>query len=485
MSSHPSFDPQLSNNPEAIQAFFLERLSPAQCRDLLSFTSSPHPESNIWLWAPSPFTDGLHFLSLDVALAQAQLFHDRHTASTWAEYVQRCDPRDYCRAHICGLFDCPTFEEFQKTYQKRFPNHGLDLVKTAYRNIEGSPPLDEDPFDFNYVMDLEEYWKIPALLFQPEPHMHNNLPSDIEDRYGEYRDTFEEGETLMLPVKHKDLILEEFRHLKQVAIEDSLLLDTCNNVSGPMAEIQQRIDWYRQALQLLANLSPETRDQLLQALPAPPTVKGCSPEVRLSRMKYLEWPTTKGQPRALPRRAVHLLTQEFHVEGLIESRQSCYFVRHKTIDQLWVSYDGVDLSGSLLQVPRSGLGYDAAEFLVSHFLKNPDVPGNHGRLLEGGLFNEEDFTDLLKANEREHQEALERVRHNELSRNSTILVAAEELGLSPKPVGSNDTSWYGQCPGRNHHLMISTAGEEFGCGYCKVKGGVEELRVLVGERNKR
>ena len=29
--------------------------------------------------------------------------------------------------------------------------------------------------------------------------------------------------------------------------------------------------------------------------------------------------------------------------------------------------------------------------------------------------------------------------------------------------------------------MITTGCDEFGCGYCRVKGGVDELRALVAE----
>jgi hypothetical protein len=35
------------------------------------------------------------------------------------------------------------------------------------------------------------------------------------------------------------------------------------------------------------------------------------------------------------------------------------------------------------------------------------------------------------------------------------------------------------CPqGRNHWIMISPSHNEFGCGYCRRKGGPEELRAF-------
>jgi len=61
---------------------------------------------------------------------------------------------------------------------------------------------------------------------------------------------------------------------------------------------------------------------------------------------------------------------------------------------------------------------------------------------------------------------------------SPILVAARELGLDPRPAGHNPAAWWANCPtGRGHSVMISSASNQFGCGYCRIKGGPEELRA--------
>jgi len=81
--------------------------------------------------------------------------------------------------------------------------------------------------------------------------------------------------------------------------------------------------------------------------------------------------------------------------------------------------------------------------------------------------------------EREHEEWSRLARENE----TEIIHVARELGLRPEPAGFGPVQWYANCPkGRAHRVMITTGDDEFGCGYCRVKGGVDELRALVAEQ---
>lgn len=63
-----------------------------------------------------------------------------------------------------------------------------------------------------------------------------------------------------------------------------------------------------------------------------------------------------------------------------------------------------------------------------------------------------------------------------------ILVAARELGLEPRPSGTGPWSWYARCPGTKHEILVQAKNGEFGCGYCRRRGGVEELQAFAGER---
>lgn len=68
----------------------------------------------------------------------------------------------------------------------------------------------------------------------------------------------------------------------------------------------------------------------------------------------------------------------------------------------------------------------------------------------------------------------------ESARPSRILAAARSAGLNPEPVREQD--WVANCPGTKHSLLLGTSSETFGCGYCKVKGGPDELRAFVARR---
>jgi hypothetical protein len=80
--------------------------------------------------------------------------------------------------------------------------------------------------------------------------------------------------------------------------------------------------------------------------------------------------------------------------------------------------------------------------------------------------------------EREHKEWSRLAGENE----TEIIHVARELELHPKPAGTGPVQWTATCPKRRgHRLMITTSGDEFACGYCYVKGGVDKLRAFVAE----
>ncbi len=78
------------------------------------------------------------------------------------------------------------------------------------------------------------------------------------------------------------------------------------------------------------------------------------------------------------------------------------------------------------------------------------------------------------------ESALDEIARQAEEQRPPIVVVAEELGLGPSPEGSSPSNWLCRCPETNHSLYL--AGEEFGCGYCRRKGGADELRRFVEER---
>ena len=74
----------------------------------------------------------------------------------------------------------------------------------------------------------------------------------------------------------------------------------------------------------------------------------------------------------------------------------------------------------------------------------------------------------------------------ESGKHHPIILFCEEKNLYPEPEDHSPDSWKANCPsGRQHHIMISTSSSSnhsWGCGYCKKKGGLEELKQWVEKK---
>jgi hypothetical protein len=103
------------------------------------------------------------------------------------------------------------------------------------------------------------------------------------------------------------------------------------------------------------------------------------------------------------------------------------------------------------------------------------------KLLAAGIVKEADFNKLVAQIDGELKDNEEKARHNE----TEIIRVARELGLNPQPTGTRPTYWQASCPHTNHPLYIDSAKNSFGCGWCRRKGGAEELRAFVKERRDR
>jgi hypothetical protein len=99
-----------------------------------------------------------------------------------------------------------------------------------------------------------------------------------------------------------------------------------------------------------------------------------------------------------------------------------------------------------------------------------------------GLIEARDLAELIARLRAEWQAAQQAA---EAWRSAPIVRVAEALGLSPRPSGGKPTSWEASCPGANHALMIQARSGEWGCGWCKRKGGMEELKEFVVVRRKK
>ena len=68
---------------------------------------------------------------------------------------------------------------------------------------------------------------------------------------------------------------------------------------------------------------------------------------------------------------------------------------------------------------------------------------------------------------------------------SAVINAAKLLGLHPEPTGQHPDKWQASCPGTNHPIFISAEQDKWFCGWCKRKGGPEELEAFCHERQRK
>jgi hypothetical protein len=183
--------------------------------------------------------------------------------------------------------------------------------------------------------------------------------------------------------------------------------------------------------------------------------------------------------------------------------ETAYFRRTKTTDELWIgtgeyspTRDGVTDGttspqyferaklthiGCVFAVPRKGEELFACLNLLELLFRARYGFYSPDGFVASGIVDKSAFDSLVGRIEHELKENRQEAREGE----TEIIKVARELGLSPQPTGHGSSHWAARCPEMNHQLFIDAAENSFGCGYCKRKGTVEELRAFVKERTER
>jgi hypothetical protein len=103
----------------------------------------------------------------------------------------------------------------------------------------------------------------------------------------------------------------------------------------------------------------------------------------------------------------------------------------------------------------------------------------------GGSVEASTYEQIVADLKNELDSNADAARENESGDASEIVETARELHLNPRPTGTGPHHWLACCPETSHSLYIQSQSNEFGCGYCKRKGGPDELRAFVADRNAR
>ena len=99
------------------------------------------------------------------------------------------------------------------------------------------------------------------------------------------------------------------------------------------------------------------------------------------------------------------------------------------------------------------------------------------------VFSQEQFQSIYNKGIALRKEKIEIAKA--LNENNELLAYFKFLGLNPRPSNGSIEHWEARCLcGGNHTLMITTTTNEWGCGYCKKKGDINDLKLWNDSRNK-
>jgi len=187
-------------------------------------------------------------------------------------------------------------------------------------------------------------------------------------------------------------------------------------------------------------------------------------EMGIKQERWIDYQGDNSMPTGTKlacRYALHIMVDTIEEEAL--------FRRSGMHDELWLHWDG---TGSyVFYAARAGAAHVACRRLFEFMARYRRYEGLLD-CIEGGLIACNEYNEILEKVRQDHESS----RQEALAQETPIVKMARRLGLMPAPNGLSRNQWTAQCPRGNHWLMISAKENAFGCGYCKVKGNLDELR---------
>ncbi len=186
------------------------------------------------------------------------------------------------------------------------------------------------------------------------------------------------------------------------------------------------------------------------------------------------WSSTKDR---LPRNARFVCA--YHLDLGIDTIEEEVFVRRiDNQNELWTANEFG--RRRVIVAPRRENLTNAALYLLDILFRSRIGFEWPSAFIFGGIIKKAAFEKIVGDIERELDDNANNAREDE----AEIVVAARDLNLSPTPGGLTPNHWLARCPETNHNLHIDAADNEFGCGWCKRKGGPDELRLFREDRRK-
>ncbi len=223
---------------------------------------------------------------------------------------------------------------------------------------------------------------------------------------------------------------------------------------------------------------------------------------RLEVLSSNVWGKDEKCSDVLPEDAVALCAYQLLAMAMLDLDQISYILQTASGDELWmvteetpyedpfrVSVDETTELGTLFQgqskpamrvltMTHTDSMFRSGMFLLSEYFDAVCGFYSPVKFLTEGLLLRHDYEEI---NERQK----DTIRKNQIAarkRETKIIKVATQLGLYPQAPLLNPKIWSAQCPGTGHQLYINARKNEFGCGYCGVKGNHEKLREFVKSR---
>jgi hypothetical protein len=152
-----------------------------------------------------------------------------------------------------------------------------------------------------------------------------------------------------------------------------------------------------------------------------------------------------------------------------------YFQRDGITDSVWVKTE-YDYGADPITAPTRGSAKRACKRLFKEHIRQHGGYQFPGKLISPGLLSAWSYRSALK--EVVH-EIDENKRQADQHRHAEIVEAARALRLAPEPLGDSPNNWVAKCPGGPHSIMVAPTSNQFGCGYCRIKGGPDVLREFA------
>ena len=214
------------------------------------------------------------------------------------------------------------------------------------------------------------------------------------------------------------------------------------------------------------------------------------------------WGKDAESSAALPKDAVALCAYELVVMAILDMDQIAYIRQTARGDELWMvteetPYENPNRASAdeiakleflLLNQSRQAMRVftmthtdsilHSGMFLLSEYFDAVCGFYSPVKFLAEGLLLKSDYEEInqrRKATIRKNQEVASKQK-------TKIIEVATELDLEPQPPLLNPEIWSAPCPGTRHQLYINARKDEFGCGYCGVKGNHKKLREFVKNR---